>query len=415
MRRLALSAVVLFTISSCTAEDEDSADEGATDGNQAGTLQITTIASMPQITDPVAAYDATTSGEEVTAAADFNELVLSNALTATTGVSLGTKASDLKSRFDANQNASSAFCRTMNQSLRFMGGLVEADLVGCYMQKGFGEREAFYDGEYHIYDLVVSEVEDGEREEFKIRTKAKIAKDAAGNLNLFEAFLCEEDENSGKFDFIQYVKKTISEQKIAIISKNRSIFDNQGSEQTIMIASELQAALNTKGKMVGLKKIEHSETSDDGLKVEHAEVTQSDQNIQYIGWSGSGERLRRFFSFVELIDLNSSDKPYALTQLAYGDGAALFDINGQIEAQGWNGDTLDVDTNASRLVKVEGQEETLPKDTSPKLISFAEAESWDCSGSPEITIELNNADSDDCNERFLIDQNTSTLCSRWGY
>lgn len=364
----------------------------------------------------MAIYSSDASGTEVEEARAFDSLQINTLLaTASTGIPLGTTVSDLKARFESNSDASSALCRTMNQAFRFMANAVEPDLVNCYMQKAFGNRAEFYNGEFHIYDFSIVEEEGGEQETFNIRTKVRVELDDEDQIKTFEAFICESEESDQQMKFIQYLKKTIESENVAIYAKNSTVFDNNGDDQQIFIKTEVNSRLNDDGEMVGLKEISHAETSDDNLHIEQSTITQSGQNIRYVGWSGSGDRLRKFSSYTELIDSNVDGEDYAPTKLAYGDGAAIVEISGSTTTEGWDGDSLSIDANASRLAKVQGKESELPSDTTPADLSWSDSEIYDCSGEAEATIELDLETTNSCNERYMLDQETSTLCERWGY
>ena len=416
-----LASVILlascFCLSCDPAATEDIAEttEEQTDA-KAGKLLIDAFDALPKITDPVTLYEADATGIDVEKANAFNSLQIDTQLiNASTGIPLGSAVSDLKQRLEANENASSSLCRTMNQVFRFMASAVEPDLISCYIQAAFGDRAEFYDGNYNIYDFSIVEEEYGEQETFDLRAKVKVEVGDDDKIELFEAFICEAEEQGAELKFIEYLKKTIADAKIKIYEKRVSIFDNNGDDQEIFIETEVNSSIDSDGKMVGLKTIIHAEISDDNRHMEKSIVTQSAENIRYIGWSGSGDRLRKYYSFTELLDSNVEGEDYSPRKLAYGDGAAILDFNGSITTEGWDGDTLSIDPNSSRLVKVEGKESELPSDTTPPTLSWSDEQKYDCSGDPVAKIELGLEASRACNERYWMDQETSDLCQRWGY
>ena len=408
---------ILFHFS-CSAEssDDQTTAEGVETHTKAGTILIEAFEALPKITDPVAEFASSALGTAVEEAKSFNSLQIDTQLTtASTGISMGGLVSDLKSRFDANENASSSLCRTMNQAFRFMAGAVEPDLTTCYIEAAFGNRAEFYDGDYHIYDFSIVEVEDDQEETFNLRAKVKVEAEDDGTIKLFEAFLCESEEPGDPFTFIRYLKKTLTADSIKIYTKKFNVFNNNGDDQEIFIETEVNSNINSDGQMVGLKKINHSETSDDYNHVEKSIITQSNENIRYVGWSGSGDRLRKFYSFTELIDSNQDGEDYSPRKLAFGDGAAVIEISGSTTTEGWDGDTLSIDPDSERHVKVEGKESEFPTDTTPAELGWSDNQKFDCSGDAEADIKLGLEKSVACSDRYWIDQETSNLCERWGY
>ena len=239
---------------------ETSQSEEEFENSTTGSLRISSLKKLPSVTDPVLAYSSQATGAQVDEAASFNKLQIGTdqELTlASTGIPLGSDLKNLQERFTSTSDASKNFCRTMNQAFRFMGTAAGPDLHACYVSQAFSKYNFIYDGDFHTLDLKITEEEDGEDVTFEIRFRVKIEVDENNKITLFEAKVCEAEEEDEPLKFIEYMKKTITENQAKIFAKSVTSFDNNGDEQIIHIQTEVTSSLNEEGSMVGLKTIQH--------------------------------------------------------------------------------------------------------------------------------------------------------------
>lgn len=400
--------LVLLLVSHFACSPVEDSAEAEQEAPNVSTLQLEVIDKVVAITEPVAAFPAGASSSGVAAATSFNQLILGSGLVASQGVSLGEKANTIKSRF-ATANGNKAFCETVNNAMKFFREASQSDFNLCLLKKAAAGR-VLLASEPQIWDFNGMSSEGSLT--FRLRFSLETADD--NTLKRFESFSCMASGSSSlKQD--GYVLQTVTEGQLAILARAESDL----GAAPVKIKTQLTAELNDKGRPVGLKTIQYAEQSD-GRSV-RSKVTQSDKNIQTIGYETSSVRTTQSLSFVELLDSNSATGQYAVTKLAYGDGAALLRItesNGSPSNQlaSWNGDTLLSDSSEERRGKViDRSAEYLSPNGDNLDLSFASSEIYDCSGEANETINLSQSDMLGCFNAYDIDQDGSTMCNGLSY
>ncbi len=409
-------ALWLFTIllglqMSCTASE--STDEAATAEDEqpsVGSLQLETINKVIAITEPVVAYPVNDTSAGAAAAISFNQLNIGSGLmlTATTGVSLGDSTSTIKTKF-TQANGSKAFCETVNNAMKFFKEASQADMNLCILKKATAGLTV-RNGDFQTWDFTGN----SSYGTFTYRMKFALETEDSGSLKRFESFTCMA-MGSGQLSQTGYALQTVTDGKLAI----HALVDSDEGLAPVKIRTDVEGALNADGRPIGLKTIDYAE-SQDGRFV-HTKVTQSEENIQAISFENSSGRLIQTISFVEFLDKNAATGQYAITKLAYGDGAALTrttDTGGSVtnNTSSWDGDTLLLDTNEPRRAKVADRtSEFLTTKEADLDVNFSTAETYDCSGTADETITLSESDVAACMDAFDIDQNGSTMCNGLSY
>ena len=407
-----------------TEEEEETSTTATptatTTENSAGTLNIS-VSKIPQITDPVAAFEASDSSEDSKVAAQFNTLTLdapSLALNASTGLSIGTTSASLKSAFNAASNPSKMACQAVRWGIEFFSAASFGDTILCFLKAGFADSAILFDGGTHIASLTLPEDQNSQPDEDQnIKMKVKVDGDK-NNLKGFQMWACQ-----GGMQMV-YTHTTIdSTGKVITKSKRRTPGEDNDagcSGSTSGIEDiHLTSRLNAKGQYVGLKRLTMNgqKTCGTGSQLARNRQTVVRQSDKYFEFKEYQEEplhnhTRRSMFFTELIDTNADLTNYAITKLALGDGAGIEANYNDNSAQGFNGDTLSIDAQATELSRVSSAQlpTTAPSGT---LITFQGEEVWDCQGTVEETASADNAAGKSCNERFSLDMEGFSFCDEW--
>jgi hypothetical protein len=415
--------LLYFSCGKETAEDkpkENTEEESVDDPiYSTGNVAIATVDKILQVVDPVQAYPVSDTSPEAIEARAFGQLAIATELTtvANTGVSLGRTTSDIASAF-GNASGSKAFCDSVNRGMKFFKEASAPDFSLCALKLGAKKEQfavkddglngnAIDSGVQKIWDFKIKSSEGSQT----FRMKFQIDVDEKGGLKSFENFSCTA-QGDAKLSQEGYAKQTITDGKVKVHARS---FGNKGDGFKMRV--EMEGALDSKGKLVGLKKIDYAEKLED--RFVHAKVTQSTDNIEIIGYESTGS-VTQYISFIELLDKNTESSPYAVTKLAYGDGASLLKVTQNSTStnisQGWNGDTLVVNASEPRLAKVTGREaDYLAPENDDLDLEFPAAETYDCSGAADYTVDGSMEDFKECIEAFEIDQEGSQMCTDLTY
>lgn len=407
------ASILYFSCGKTESEDKpkeasDSAEDGADDGiSGSGTVELGAVDQIVQVTDPVVAYaaDDTSASAEEARVFDYVAIAAGLTTTASTGVSLGKSATDIGAAF-ASANGSKSFCNAVNNGMKFFKEASSPDFNLCVLKVAAKAGKASLDnGVFKIWDFKVTAPEGSQT----YRMKFKLEVDDAGSLTSFENFNCA-GQGTGALKQTAYAKQTIADGKVDVHARALGM-ESDGFKLRV----DMQANLGADGKPLGLKTIDYAEHDAENSRTVHTKVIQSAGNIQAIGYEDVG-RVTQTLSFIELLDGNDGTSQYAVTKLAYGDGAAITrvteDGSTTDSSQGWNGDTLVADAAEPRLAKVEGREAEYLSPTGDTLdLDFAAAETYDCSGDADYTHEAQMEDVSDCMAAFEIDQNGSQMCN----
>jgi hypothetical protein len=410
MQKTALALFLCSTGLHLGCSPSESADEAASASAtpEVGTLQLETLNKVIGITDPVASFPASDTSTSAAAAITFNQLNIGSLfMNASQGVSLGASTDTIKSKF-AQATGSKAFCETVNNAMKFFKEASEVDFNLCILKRTKGLT--IRDGDFQTWDFKAT-VSEGS---FTFRMKFALATDTDGRLKSFENFSCTA-MGSNAMTQSGYSTQTVTDGKLVIHAR----VDSDLGVAPVKIRTDVTGELNAEGRPVGLKSIDYAESSE-GRSVQ-TKVIQSDANIQAIGYENASGRYVHSISFVELLDQNAATGQYAITKLAYGDGAALtrtVDTSGaqSDNTSSWNGDTLVLNSAEPRRAKVAGRTSEFLTTTGVNLdVDFTSAETYDCAGAADETISLSETDIAACMEAFEIDQNGSTMCNGLSY
>lgn len=410
MQKTALALVLAVTGLHLGCSPSESSDDAASDTvvPEVGTLQLETINKVIAITDPVVSFPASDSSSSAAAAITFNQLNIGLFMNASQGVSLGASTDTIKSRF-TQASGSKAFCDTVNNAMKFFKEASQADFNLCILKKAT-QGLTLRNGDFQTWDFKVKAAQGS----MTFRMKFALATETDGQLKSFESFSCK-GMGSNAMTQSGYSTQTVTNGKLAIHAR---VHSDEGVAP-VKIRTDVTGELDAEGRPVGLKSIDYAESSDS--RSVHSKVIQSDANIQAIGYESVSGRFVHSISFVELLDQNAATGQYAITKLAYGDGAALtrtVDTSGaqSDNTSSWNGDTLVLNNAEPRRAKVTGRTSEFLVATGDNLdLEFSAEESYDCGGTADETITLAESDAAACMEAFEIDQNGSTMCNGLSY
>ena len=412
LRLISLSFLTLSL--SCDGNKVADTDAAATSTpSTAGTLQISTVEKIVAVTDPVKAFAVTDTSTAAVEARNFDKLQIGSGLqlTASTGVSLGDKASTINAAFNT-ASGSKACCETVNNAMKFFKESSTPDMHLCILRTMASKAATIKAVEPQTWDIKITMPQGS----MTYRMKFAFEADEAGGVKSFENFTCE--GQGAKLTQSGYVKQTITDGVLKVHARAQS---DKGSAP-VVIRADVDGQVDSKGKMVGLKLIDYAESSD--TRSVHSKVKQSAGHIEVLGYEKVGDRLTQYLSFTEILDKNKEDELYAITKIAYGDGAALIkqtegNASPSTYLEGWNGDTLALNASEIRLDKVKSRATELLAATGDTLdLTFAKAETYDCTGTADLTIEAKMEDfmtEPSCMSAFDIDQDGSNLCSSLSY
>jgi hypothetical protein len=406
-----LCGLVVNVHVACTAAESSNGEATeagvGTDTPTTGTLRLESLGRVVAVTDPVIPFASTDTSASATAAANFNSLIINGLKLATKGVSLGDPTTTINSAFNA-ASGSKAFCETVNNGMKFFREAGQSDVNLCILRKAPATLTV-KDG-YQVWDFTGMSTFG----QFTYRMKVYLQLDDDGGLKKFESFTCKNSKSAGMKQS-GYTLQTITDGKLEILAR----MTGDGGGETVYIRTEVSGEVNADGRQIGLKTIDYAEKSASGRSV-HTKVTQSDGNIQTIGYESSMGRLTQYLNFVELLDSNAATGQYYVTKLAYGDGAAITRVtegsSSTNNTASWDGDTLVLDSSEVRRDKVLNRESDFITSTGDNLdLDFAVNETFDCSGTADETITISVMDMMGCSKPYDIDQNGSTMCNSLSY
>lgn len=403
-----VSMVLTGASPSVTPSPEPSQSDSTSTPTVVGALTLGTFARIIGVTDPVARFAATDTSEDATQAAAFNSLALPGpalALVPSDGISLGTSAADIAIAFNRAPTPSKAYCDTVNSAMKFFKESSAPDLQLCILKNLAKTAKPIGSGKTQIWDSVMSKGSQTMKYRFKFKIDTVDDKLAG-----FESFTCFGTGTNLKQQ--GYVKQTYTSDKVSVLTRSQS--EDHGG---FKLKLTLNAAINSEGKMVGLKNINYAE-AEDTRKV-HGLVTQSDENIRYNGYEDVG-RLTQYYSFAQLLNKNT-DGAFAVTKLTYGDGAAFVRVTDSAlsldHLEGWDGGNLSLNASEERLEKVRDQGDNLLHPDGDSLdLEFPSTAAYDCSGTAHQTFTTSvETIASDCMKAYDIDQNGSEMCNDLGY
>jgi len=345
------------------------------------------------------------------------------ASSAIAGTPYGLKLSELNTDFDST--SSIAACQIANMTRTAVEGAASADQVLCYIQNAFqgitsagGGTIDIYDGQYHLFALDFGSVAQdpnggpgGGPDGGPSLIKMKLDK-TGDTVTGLELFTCE-DAATGPVQQ-EYIRQTISSTDFSMIAKGNSHGPWGSDSHQVVVDGDL----NDAGDFVGTKTItmSHSNTMSDG-NTSNGEmvVRQGSSSLDLDGFeagsftSGTEDMIfaNRVTSNAELIDFNTPGTTYQIGQLALGHGAAKMSMrNGTrlqwtdfTQVEGWNAATAQVDLDTASSFVDAVLDKVLPE-TADVVITFDPSQQFDCTGTPEATIPI---------DQLALDQACSAL------
>jgi hypothetical protein len=209
-----------LALTSCTeaetTKDATESDTSSVNGDSpSAASKSAEIAKVPQISDPVSAFDASDESASAVEATAFDSVTTLNlAATADTGLKFGATPSSLQSAFANASNPSETYCLSLNTAMLALANVVESDLNLCMLKGSLGDSYDKKSAEYQYADVEMEE--DGEV--ITSNYKYKLAVDDDGKVESFEAFVCESVDGEESFQ-IGYQKVTRSGDKLTIASR----------------------------------------------------------------------------------------------------------------------------------------------------------------------------------------------------
>lgn len=371
---------VLWGLSSCGGSSTSSSGGSSS-------VELATLSDLPKATGPV---DSSSSSS------------LKKSMKAAT-VGMGLRDTSEES-FDSN--SSLAACEMFNQTKSAIQNAAQGDLILCYVQQIFeaastagltnssGSAIDIYDGNEHIFDLVLGNsvgAEDEEEGEDHTPDHIKFQITKSGDtITDFTMRACKNGE------MMDYLNQSISGSTFSMIEKGI-----EGS--TMSHSTEVSGTLASNGHFTGTKTIAMSFWgSFDGneqwgtmsfLQGSDSATMTGYMNGSFSDGSVTGTFTNQVVGSVELLDSNSTSGDYDIGLLALGDGAVSGGFSGNMGSEtwtdtfteGWNGDTLLVDEAAAADYLTDVASASLPSGTEPS-ISYTSSEDYDCNGTPEATI-----------------------------
>jgi hypothetical protein len=399
------------TLTGCgeTTDETESNETSSQTETGAGTLNISP-SELPNVTDPVVAFTDDTDSEAATAAANFNSLNISNSLrlNATTGVSLGNTYAEHNEAFQAASNPSPLFCEAVYEAHQRLFDAAGADSMKCFMTRTVGEEESLFDGEEHIITLKLTDDESGGEMEVPVKLKFDGPSD---NLSGFTMWACQNNEQS-HYTNISFNESSVS---MKLIRKHEG-----GQECASWTDMTLDSDINSDKQLVGLKNVTvnfQSECSDGstgrwGTKT----ITQSDKFVLFKGYNVEASQDNSQLQHVlltEIFDNSDSLSDFALSDLSLGSGAGVHtNHNDTSSAQGWNGDTLNIEAQAESVIDMKEYVASisLPEVANTEVeVGFTGDQAWNCSGTPELESTVSSETAQYCDGRFMIDQEGQNL------
>jgi hypothetical protein len=365
-----------------------------------GGADVTTADQLPKMTSPVIS-GATLSSVKVD--------------TATTGLAYwGATAASFP------QGSSRSECESFNTTREILDRAAQGDKTLCYVQNTIvtaANKAALgsvdpYDGSYHIVDLTGITDQDGNLVAAKM--KLKITK-SGSSITGFEMFMCMNGTSQ-----TEYLNQTISGSDITIVSKN---IQNQGGGETwkasINVVGKLDGVQFTQKQMTGISSWTSTQNTNSAKVIidQYADalIASAYQTGTYNDGVNDNAYSTQAYAKYELLNGTSAD----LHTWAVGDGSVKVKTSNTWNGTqndnpegviSWLGDTKADTTATSGMFYSSVNAGTLPTtnpSTEAGAIAFAASETWDCAGTAEATLTVDQAALDVTCDKYGFRPNNS--------
>lgn len=356
-----------------------------------GSSGVGSLDKLPKMTNPVVTSGASSTALKINTAVAGLPFYGTNAASFTHGTS------------------SRAMCETFNLSREIINRTAQADRILCYIQNTMVapvNSAAFnsitpYDGNYHIVQLDFS-TPTGPSGVTKPKMKFKIVKDG-NNIKEFEMFMCMNGTDDALLQS-EYMHQVINGETVNIVSKNI-----EGSDQWkgyIVVDGKLNSDSQFTEKTITA--LNYSNFSQSGYSgTNHSKgifnqyidsmIVNAYQTGSSSGPYGSNTYTNKLHSKFELKNGGNTD----IQLLAMGDGSIYLqntDSNGGNWDQrfSWTGDSPYnplADPASGMYYSATSTATTLTDPTAEAAgIAFTASESWDCSGTAEVPMVVNQTE-----------------------
>ena len=357
-------------------------------------VAISSLSQLPKTTSPVAGSSSAAS------AAKFDFLDsgrISMNLQATTGLNMYNA-----SNASFNGSSSRGMCELLNYTKDIVDRAAQSDRVLCYVQNVMTSSANtaalaginVYDGSPHVFSLNF-----GDGSVNKIKMRITKTGDSISDFKMFNCF-----GGTGTTQ-TEYQSQTIgTDGSIAMTAKSIGGQSTQTWKGEVKVTGALNSDLKfTSKEMVGKSINADSSTSWSGSS--KVTMDQYADHMKFVGFqtgtNGTFSSTSEIFALYELLDKNTVGSAYSLQNLAMGDGSLkahlVYTGGGSQDTtieEAWNGDTKQSYTAATSGPYYSAVHAGTVGATESVSIAFAGEEVWDCSGTAEATLVVNQTELD---------------------
>lgn len=395
-KKCVLAVAGILALAGCSSDSSTSSDSASSTGS---------ISSVPKATGPVNG-----TGASALEAASAMQSGLSSssvhAAAATTGVKL--TAWNKSSRWTSS--TSRAMCETGSLMRDAFDGAMQPDKIACYVgaiqSAGLFGSTTVDSGEYIYFKL--KNLPDSAS--YQPRIKMKIVK-TSGAITTFEMFSCF--DNSTGTTQTEYLNSVISDGSVAITAKNIGSQGTSSWGSSTSVSGAVDSSYNWNSKSITVSR-SYSDTANSATFSQNAEITQKTSNFVLSGYNkgswGTGVNKQiwtnAFYTVIQGLNMTT---PKAV---ALGDGSGKYSMNYCLNPQGgggtscngsettkfsgtgldsWDGDTYaKLGTASSGAYYSTANAGSVPSSTPDVSVSFGTGQTWDCTASSFVEVDLSN-------------------------
>ncbi|MBI4239189.1 MAG: hypothetical protein HY696_12350 [Deltaproteobacteria bacterium] len=296
---------------------------------------------------------------------------------------------------DFPAGSSQAACLIANDVQLNLAAASEADYYLCLVQYAFAtagteQTAAYYDGAYHVFRLAWSGGQGADRIRVLLDRDSDVITD-------FELFVCRNTTQ------IFHTRQ----QRNGTALTGTTVFVNPDGSFNYDVA--VNATVNDEHQYTSKQIATDINQNSNGAMWCESSITQTASDLTENGYcsnlSGSTTTTARSSAALTILDHNDPDTPatYDVHNLAIGDGAAIIwrpDATSQVlQGWTWNSSVLVPDRASSYLADVRTQ--TPPEAAAQFTIDFDSSQTWNCSGTSELTLEVEAGAAYDACGRYL--------------
>jgi hypothetical protein len=273
-----------------------------------------------------------------------------------------------------------AACVYRNQAGIMVGAWTVPDGSLCSNQENIASFTTPYDGNYHILATGASMAG------IPAKIKFKITRNSSDAITAYEAFACDSTNTQ-----ISYTSYAISDASITIFLKTIRTAEPQRS------TVDITGTINTSGAYtVKEGSTVFYGTNNAGVLQGRINAIQGTNYFYQDGFDsrGSGSNVVRL---VGQADMSNTSSPFAISGYTFGAGAANLIDNGTSSTGYWDSNNDPTTCSGSNCTAISGV--TPLAVTTQSVPDFTSSQSWDCSGTAEVTATFSFSSSS-CFQRF---------------